>query len=354
LADGAEILGVGRALPPHHADQASLTALFKELWAAKHYNADRLEHLHRAVHVSGRYLSLPLDEYRRLDSFGKANDVFARVSLEVGEQAVRRALDAAGLGPGDVDHLIFTTITGVTCPSLDARLVNRLGLPRLVRRTPSWGLGCVAGAVCLSRGADAVLPRPHEVAVVLAVELCSLTLQREDVSVANLIGSGLFGDGAAAVVLGGPARPPRGGPRIVASRSVFYPNTEDTMGWNVVDTGFRLVLRSNVPNLAREHLRGDVDAFLADHGLARGDVKHWICHPGGPKVLEAIEAALELPRTATARSWRSLEEVGNLSSASVLFILGDHLAEAECRPGDLGVLLAMGPGFCSELLLLRW
>jgi alkylresorcinol/alkylpyrone synthase len=354
VVGGAEILGVGRALPPHHASQDQLIAALREVWAARHYNPDRLEQLHRAVRVSGRYLALPLDEYRRLDSFGKANDAFVRVSLELGEQAVRRALDVAGLGPGDVDHLIFTTITGVACPSLDARLVNRLGLPRHLRRTPSFGLGCVAGAVCLSRAADAVQPRPHEVAVVLSVELCSLTLQREDVSISNLIGTGLFGDGAAAVVVGGPARPPRGGPRIVASRSVFYPNTEDTMGWDVVDSGFRLVLNAKVPVLAREHLRGDVDAFLADHGLARRDVKHWVCHPGGPKVLQAIEEALELPPEATARSWRSLEEVGNLSSASVLFILGDHLAEADPRPGDLGVLLAMGPGFSSELLLLRW
>lgn len=354
MAVGAEILGVGRALPPHYADQATLTALLKELWSARHYNSDRVDQLHRTVQVSGRHLALPVEEYRRLDSFGKANDAFARVSLEVGEQAIRRALAAAELQPHDVDHLIFTTVSGITCPSLDARLVNRLGLPRHIRRTPSFGLGCVAGAVCLSRAADAVLPRPTEVAVVLAVELCSLTLQREDVSIPNLIGTGLFGDGAAAVVVGGPDRPHRGGPRIVATRSVFYPGTEDTMGWEIVDSGFKLVLNARVPTLAREHLRGDIDAFLFDRGLSRADVKHWICHPGGPKVLQAIEEALELPEGATARSWRSLREVGNLSSASVLFILGDHLAEAAAEPGDFGVLLAMGPGFSSELLLLEW
>ncbi len=311
MVEGAEILGVGRALPPHYADQGTLSAALKEVWAARHHNPDRVEQLHRAVRVSGRYLALPIDAYRALDSFGKANQVFARVSVDLGEQAIRRALDAAGLAPHDVDHLIFTSITGVTCPSVDARLVNRLGLPAHVRRTPSFGLGCVAGAVCLSRAADAVQPRPREVAVVLSVELCSLTLQRDDVSIPNLIGTGLFGDGAAAVVVGGPARPPRGGPRIVASRSVFYPDTEDTMGWNVVDSGFQLVLNAKVPVLAREHLRGDVDAFLADHGLARRDVKHWVCHPGGPKVRQAIEEALELPPEATVRSWRSLEEVGN-------------------------------------------
>ena len=156
------------------------------------------------------------------------------------------------------------------------------------------------------------------------------------------------------MVLEGAARPARRGPRVLATRSVFYPDTERVMGWDVVDSGFKVVLSAKVPDVVREHVGGDVDAFLGDHGLTRGRVRHWIAHTGGPKVLEAFESALALPREALARSWRSLREVGNLSSASVLFVLGDLLDAAAARPGDLGLLVAMGPGFCSELVLLGW
>src|SRR5882724_5685066 len=169
----------------------------------------------------------------------------------------------------------------------------------------------------------------------------------------NVLASGLFGDGGAAVVLSGGARPATG-PRIVATRSVFYPETEDVMGWHVVDGGFKIFLSPAVPRLARERIGGDVDAFLADFGIDRSDVSHWIAHTGGPKVLEAFEQSLELGPGALSRSWSSLRRFGNLSSASVLFVMADFLADGAAKPGDYGVLLAMGPGFCSELVLLQW
>jgi alkylresorcinol/alkylpyrone synthase len=189
----------------------------------------------------------------------------------------------------------------------------------------------------------------------LSVELCSLTLQRDDASVTNVIASGLFGDGAAAVVLQGGARPrPQGAPRVLATRSVFYPDTEWVMGWDVVDTGFKVVLSARVPEVVEARIGADVDAFLAANGLDRGRIRHWVAHTGGPKVLEAFRRGLGLPEAAVERSWRSLREVGNLSSASVLFVLGDLLDAGEARPGDLGLLAAMGPGFSAELVLLSW
>jgi len=188
--------------------------------------------------------------------------------------------------------------------------------------------------------------------VLLAVELCSLTLQREDLSIQNLIASGLFGDGAAAAVLDGGAR--ERGPHIVATRSIFYPGTERVMGWDIVDSGFKVVLSPQVPQLVRERLRGDVDSFLREQGLRRADIAHFVCHCGGPKVLEAFEEALEVPRAALQLSWESLRSAGNLSSASVLFVLADLLASGAARPGERGLLIAMGPGFCSELVLLEW
>jgi alkylresorcinol/alkylpyrone synthase len=349
------ILAVGRALPPHYADQETLTAALTAHWSAQHFNAGRLAQIHKAALVAGRHLALPLADYATTDTFGKKNDAFIRVGLEIGEAAIRDGLARAGLTPADVDHLYFVTVTGLATPSLDARLANRLPLKPSVKRTPIFGLGCLAGAAGLARASDALRAFPGEVAVLLSVELCSLTLQPEDLSIPNVVATGLFGDGAAAVVLGGGARPaPPTAPRIVATRSVFYPGTEWVMGWDVVDSGFKVVLSARVPEVIEANIAGDVDRFLADHGLTRGRIRHWVAHTGGPKVIEAFRAALGLPATALERSYRSLREVGNLSSASVLFVLGDHLEAGEARPGELGLLAAMGPGFSAELLLLEW
>jgi len=352
---GSWVRSVGTALPPHWVDQETLISVFREHWAREHFNVERIEELHRSVQVGGRYLALPLDEYLPLERFADRNEAFNRVSLEVGELAVRRALDAAGLEPRDVDHLFFVTVTGIATPSLDARLMNRLGLRPDVKRTPIFGLGCVAGAAGTARASDVLRAFPDQVAVLLSVELCSLTLQREDVSIANVIASGLFGDGAAAMVLSGADRPPAGAaPRVLATRSVFYPDTERIMGWDVVEGGFKVVLSAKVPSLVTEHVRADVDAFLESQGLRRADIRHWIAHTGGPKVLQSFESALQLPPEALRRSWDSLRRTGNLSSASVLFVLSELLAANEARPGDLGMLMAMGPGFCAELVLLLW
>lgn len=348
------IAAVGRAFPPHYYDQATLLTAFRRVWAAEHHNPERLERLHRNVLVGGRHLALPLEEYDRLATWGQANDAWIRVALEVGEAALRDALDRAGLEPGDVDALLTVTVTGLATPSLDARLMNRMALPSGMARLPIFGLGCVAGAAGIARAADYVRAWPDRTAVLLSVELCSLTLQREDLSIPNLIASGLFGDGAAAVVVTGAGRAGVDGPEIVATRSVFYPGTEEVMGWSISESGFRIVLSSDVPAMVERHLAGDLDRFLADHGLVRGDVARWICHPGGPKVLEAMEKTLGLSPAELEPTWRSLREVGNLSSTSVLLVLRETMEAHRPPAGAWGVLLAMGPGFCSELVLLRW
>ncbi|HWN45051.1 MAG TPA: 3-oxoacyl-[acyl-carrier-protein] synthase III C-terminal domain-containing protein, partial [Thermoanaerobaculia bacterium] len=253
----------------------------------------------------------------------------------------------------DVDALIFVTVTGVATPSIDARLMNQLGLPPRVKRMPIFGLGCVAGAAGIARAADYVRAFPDQVAVLLSVELCSLTLQAADLSIPNLIASGLFGDGAAAALVVGDDRP-ADGPEIVATRSIFYPDSEQVMGWDISQDGFKIVLSAEVPDVVRQFLRRDVDAFLADQGLTRADISSWVCHPGGPKVLEAMQESLELPEGALDVTWRSLQEVGNLSSTSVLLVLAETLENHRPEPGSWGMITAMGPGFCSELVLLRW
>ncbi|MBD3873309.1 MAG: type III polyketide synthase [Acidobacteria bacterium] len=346
------IAAVGSALPDHFYDQETLLAAFREQWAERYYNLGRLEKLHRNVLVGGRHLALPLEEYPKIETWGEANDHWIRVAEELGGKAVLTALDRAGLGVGEVDAFYFTTVTGIATPSIDARLMNRLSLPSRVKRVPIFGLGCLAGAAGVARAADYLVGHPSEVAVLLSVELCSLTLQRDDLSVENLIGSGLFGDGAAAAVLVGEERPSQG-PRVVASRSSFYPETERVMGWDVSERGFKIVLSAEVPEMVRRFLRRDVDAFLSEHGLATDDIVAWISHPGGPRVLEAMQEALGLPDDALESAWQTLREVGNLSSTSVLLVLEGALGSPP-PPGSWGLMSAMGPGFCSELVLLRW
>lgn len=348
-----KIAAVGRALPPHYYDQQALLAVLQRRWADRYFNLDRLERLHRNVLVGGRHLALPIEEYEQLTTWGQANDAWIRVAQEVGGQAVLDGLSRAGLSKEDVDALIFVTVTGVATPSIDARLMNRLSLPPRVKRMPIFGLGCVAGAAGIARAADYVRAYPDQVAVLLSVELCSLTLQAEDLSIPNLIATGLFGDGAAAVLVVGDDRP-ADGPEIVATRSIFYPDSEQVMGWDISQEGFKIVLSADVPQVVRDFLRRDVDAFLADHGLTRADISSWVCHPGGPKVLEAMQDSLELPDGALDVTWRSLQEVGNLSSTSVLLVLAETLENHRPAPGSWGMITAMGPGFCSELVLLRW
>lgn len=348
-----KIAAVGRAFPPHYYDQQTLIDALRRRWADRFFNPERLERLHKNVLVGGRHLALPLEEYERLTTWGQANDAWIRVAQEVGAQAVLDGLARAGLSREEIETLIFVTVTGVATPSIDARLMNRLQLPSRVKRVPIFGLGCVAGAAGISRAADYVRAYPAQVAVLLSVELCSLTLQAEDLSIPNLIATGLFGDGAAAVMVVGDDRP-ADGPEIVATRSVFYPDSEDVMGWSISESGFGIILSADVPQVVRDFLKRDVDAFLAEQGLTRADISSWVCHPGGPKVLEAMQEALELPEGALDVTWRSLREVGNLSSTSVLLVLAETLENHRPAPGSWGMITAMGPGFCSELVLLRW
>jgi len=353
----SQVVAVAPALPEHRHTQAEITDAFAEVVLPAGMDRAVLDRLHQATGVTHRHLALPLADYPGLEGFGAANDAFIEVGTNLGARAIGDALAMAGLEPTDVDVLVSTSVTGIAAPSLDARLVPVLGLRPDVRRIPVFGLGCVAGAAGVARVHDLLRGDPDAVAVLLSVELCSLTVQRDDASMANLVGSGLFGDGAAAVVMVGERRAERlglPGPRVIASRSRLYPDTERVMGWDVGSSGFRIVLSAGVPELVEEHLGRDLAAFLGDHDLKIGDIDTWVAHPGGPKVLEAMARALDLPASALRRTWASLARVGNLSSASVLHVLADTLAVPPPPAGAPGVLLAMGPGFCSELVLLRW
>ena len=348
-----QIVATATSFPPHYFLQGTVTEALKGQWEQGMENTAVLERLHSRTGVDGRYFSLPLEQYPPLDTWGKTNDVWIETAERLGEQAIDCVLRKSGVDRKQIGALFFVSVTGVSSPSVDARLVNRMGLSPRIKRNPIFGLGCVAGAAGLARAADYVRAYPDQIAVLLSVELCSLTWQRDDFNVANLIATGLFGDGAAAVLVAGDQVKLKG-PKILGSACSFYPDTQDVMGWKISEKGFQVVLSPLVPTVIKENLGRDVDGFLAEHGMTRGEVDSWIMHPGGPKVMEAVQDALGLHNGELELSWEALQKVGNLSSASVLVVLDEVMAHRRPKPGSHSILAAMGPGFCSEMLLLEW
>ena len=347
------ISSAASALPKYYYPQQVLVDAFRRHWGTRLERFDILERLHAATQVDGRYLAFPLECYP-LHPWGEANNRWIEATLELGEQAVCRAMQQAAIRPTDIGAFFFVSITGIASPSIEARLINRMGLSPRMKRIPIFGLGCVAGAAGIARAADYVKAFPSEACLLLSVELCSLTVQQDDLSAANLISTGLFGDGAAAVVIKGRDYKGERGPEIAATRSIFYPETEYVMGWDISEKGFKIVLSRDVPEVVMQNLGRDVNDFLSDNGLTHSDIGSWVIHTGGPKVLEATQAALRLNDGALDASWDCLRRTGNLSSASVLFVLEETMQNRRPDPGTWGILAAMGPGFCSELVLLKW
>lgn len=355
------ILATKGVVPPYCYPQEQLTQAFADFAGLDGSRRKLLEKVHGNACVSTRRLALPVDQYHELTDFGAANDSFIQAACTLARDAVREALAAAAVTPDQVDVIIAASSTGLSVPALDARIAVELGLRNDVVRIPLVGLGCAAGAGGVGRLSDYLFGHPGRIGVLLTVELCSLTLQRGDTSTANLIASGLFGDGAAAVVMTAPepgplaVQPGTGGvvPSVVANRSRLYPHTERAMGWDVRSSGLQIVLGAEIPQLVRTYLAADVDGFLADHGLSRDAIDWWVCHPGGPKVLEAVQDSLDLTSDDLGLTWESLDQIGNISSSSVLHVLADTLERRTPEPGSYGLMLAMGPGFALELVLLR-
>jgi alkylresorcinol/alkylpyrone synthase len=382
-----KIVAVRSAFPAHRYPQADLTPAIAALagldadapgtdLVAGSDEAGRtgssrqralLERLHANAGVDARHTVFPLEEYGALGA--DANDRYVEEATALGERALQAALAQAGIAPADLDLLIVTSVTGVAVPSLDALLMPRLGLRADLKRLPVFGLGCVAGAAGLARLHDYLLGWPRHTAALLAVELCSLSLPRSSVTTADLVASALFGDGAVALVATGTRARGRAGaqgrrlsqpsgtpalPRVIATRSEVYPDSGGALGWRLSPDGFRIVLTAELAEVVERRLGESVTGFLAEHGLTVDDIGTWICHPGGPKVLDAAQRALKLPADALATSRRSLAQAGNMSSASVLHILELTVADNGPAAGSLGMMIGLGPGVSAELVLLRW
>lgn len=352
------ILSVGTALPAHKHTQDELLDELGRAWAGRPpEDLKRLRRLSGSTMVRERYLSMPPSDYLDKPGFADRMRIYRERGVELAETAITKALKEAGLTPQDVDLLFFTTVTGVSVPTLDAMLINRLNFRSDLKRIPSFGLGCVAGAAGTARLLDYLDGHPHQVALLVSVELCSLTFQLDDTSVSNLVGVNLFGDGASALVAVGKSHPLANstlGPEVIASKSRFYPQSEHIMGWDVGSHGFRIVLDPGVPEIVEGHLHADIEEFLSSQKLGLKDISSWVSHPGGPKVLQAIQKALRITEEDLILSWQQLANTGNLSSSSVLFILRETIHTRRPAKGSLGIMMAMGPGFCAEMLLLHW
>jgi alkylresorcinol/alkylpyrone synthase len=350
------IVGAASAFPKYHYDQKTLCDAFVAYWGDRLPERRKFELLHSNVGVNGRYLSLPVEEYPGL-RFSEANDVWIQTAIELGEKAIPAAVAQAGIDKSEISAFFFVSVTGIASPSIDARLINKLELSTGMRRVPVFGLGCVAGAAGISLAADYVRAYPKKYALLLSVELCTLTIQHEDLSMANLISTGLFGDGGAAVIVAGSetaaAKNNTAGPEIIATQPTFYPNTESVMGWDISANGFQIVLSPEVPNVIAGNVGRDLDKLLSENRVTRADIGCWMLHTGGPKILRATAQALGIGDEALWASWEALGEMGNLSSSSVLMVLEKTMAKRP-EPGTWSILAAMGPAFCSELVLLRW
>lgn len=356
------IASVGTAYPPYRYSQAELTAAFGKFLGDDSGESRLLQRIHSNCGVEYRHLMFPIDHLGCYSGFEQSNDAYIDGSVRLGQQAIQKALDRAGLQTSDISAIFFASTTGIATPSIDARIVNLMGFSPSIKRTPIFGLGCVAGAAGVSRTADYVRAYPKQYALLLSVELCSLTFQDRDKSMAALVASGLFGDGAAAVILAGDETPHAQHaredgapcPRVLDTRSTIYPNTEHLVGWKFKDTGFNVVLSAEIPELVHKYLRSNVDEFLSDNDLSVREICSFIFHSGGPKVIEAMEQSLELPPTALEATKENLRDLGNMSSVSVLSVMEDYLLNRPGEPGSHSMLAAMGPAFCSELVLLQW
>lgn len=356
------IASVATAYPPYRYPQAVLTEALKRVYKDKMDETRIIDRLHSNCGVDYRHVMFPIDSLGSYSGFGQSNDAWIEGALELGQEAISSALERADLKASDVSALFVASTTGLATPSLDARLINRMKFPTRTKRTPIFGLGCAAGAVGITRAADYVRAYPKQYAIFLSVELCSLNWQEADQSIGNLVACGLFGDGAAAVVIAGEETPlaqrvrsqNKPCPRVMDSRSTLYPDTEHIVGLKFKDSGFNVVLSPEIPNLITKHLRNDVESFLGDNDLDLSEIYSFIFHTGGPKVLQAMENALDLPAGALDPSWQKLREVGNVSSVSILSVMEDHFLNHAGNPGAHSMLAAMGPAFCSELILLEW
>ncbi len=347
----ATICASATALPPYLITREDVKYYMGRVFDIPERRVDAMMAIVDNAQVHQRHAIFPIDYTIEPRGLAKTNNEYIEHAVRLGREAAEKCLCRAGLRPEDIDLIITVSCTGFMIPSLDAHLINLMGFRSNIRRMPFTELGCAAGAMAISRASDYIKSNPGSNVLIIAVELPSLTFQRKDISQANLISSILFGDGAAAVVVTGQNKP---GPRVLFTETYTFPDSLGAMGFDLRDSGFHILLAKDVPEMIGARIKELVHGFLERHGKTRQDIKGWIIHPGGARLLGNIEQHLGLCKCDTQPSWDILANVGNLSSATILFILQEWLEKRPLKPGEHAIAAAFGPGFSAEFLLLQW
>jgi alkylresorcinol/alkylpyrone synthase len=343
------VLGAETTFPENRYTQKEMMDFIKSVWPS---HSEVIERLKSTSGVNSKNLLLPLEQYKDLGTFEKRNKIYIEKSTFELKKTILSLQEKYPFDWNDLQIVTSTTVTGIAVPTLDARLMNQLPIPKNVIRLPLFGLGCLGGIAGLNRTVDLLKAYPKKLALLLATEACSLTFQFQDVSMANMVATSLFGDGSAAVLLAGDEHPlaNKAHLKIKSYGNEFYPDSEKIMGWDILDTGFKVVLSGDVANIVKKYVGDNVRNFLSSQDVHIDGVKNIISHPGGPKVLMALSESLGKSKEDFKHSWESLSEQGNMSSVSVLDVLKRHLEKKTLKKGyALGI--AMGPGFNSEMNL---
>nr|WP_275983456.1 3-oxoacyl-[acyl-carrier-protein] synthase III C-terminal domain-containing protein [Paenibacillus hamazuiensis] len=348
----AYVVSVGTAVPSYRLSKEEARATVRRLFGGAYEHLDRLLSIFDNSGIDERYSCVPAEWFETKHSVEEKHRLYVQNAIDLAERAIRECMESAGTDVSRIDHLIFVSTTGTVTPSIDAYLYNRLPFRRDVKRTPVWGLGCAGGAAGLARAYEYVSAFPDHMCLVVSVELCGLTFIADDRSKSNLVATSLFADGAAAALVAGSACRSSRGPRIAAAKSTIWPDTLDVMGWDVTNDGLKVVFSRDIPTLIHQEMYGNVSEFLQQHGISVETIDRYVLHPGGMKVLRAYEEALGLADDRLGYSRSVLRRYGNMSSATVFFVLKEAMADrSEASRGLVG---ALGPGFSSELLLLEW
>jgi len=339
----ANLVALATAVPTYPLDQEAVVERAKRLFAGA-AGLDRLLPVFASSEIRRRYSSVPLDWFDEPHGWPERNRRYLATALELLESAAGRALDRAGMRSSEIGAIVVVSTTGIATPSLDALLIERMRFAPTVQRLPIFGLGCAGGVIGLARAATLAAAMPDRAVLFLVVELCTLTFRRGDRARSNIVAAALFGDGAAAALLhcGG------AGPAVIAGGEHTWPQTLDIMGWEVAEDGLKPVFSRDIPRLVIERMGAAARDFLGRHGLSLGDIDRFVCHPGGPKVIGALEDAFGLGPGALDDARAVLRDYGNMSAASVLFVLERMLAQKwECA-----LITALGPGFTAGFAVL--
>jgi len=344
------ILALATAVPPFRLGQPEVAERARHLFAETGAEIDRLLPVFARAGIEQRFSCVPIEWYEQRHGWVDRNRIYVESAVALLEEAALAALDQTGLTPADIDATVTVSTTGIATPALDAILAGRMGLRADIKRTPVFGLGCAGGVTGLARAAELARANPKARILVLVVELCALCFRRDDTSKSNVVATALFGDGAAAAIVScNPVPGARPGPAIGMGGEHLFPDSLDVMGWDVAENGLKAIFSRDIPTLVRAEMGGLVRQFLAEQGLTLGDIARFVCHPGGAKVIDALEETFGLAHGALTSAREVLRHYGNMSAASVLFVLERVLAE-----GAQGRMLmtALGPGFTATYLLL--